>query len=108
MSPIINTPDTPYVAVIFTSIMPQFDKGYAVLNRQLELILTQQPGFLGLESARAADVGITVSYWDDYAAVLRWKRQELHVEAQEKGRALWYKAYKIRICRVEREYGFEK
>ena len=31
----------------------------------------------------------------------------LHRLALELGRSQWYRAYKTRICRVERDYGFE-
>jgi heme-degrading monooxygenase HmoA len=30
-----------------------------------------------------------------------------HQVAQQKGRADWYSAYKTRIAKVERDYGFE-
>jgi len=31
-----------------------------------------------------------------------------HTEAREKGRAQWYQAFKVRIAKVERDYGFER
>lgn len=31
-----------------------------------------------------------------------------HVIAQEKGKRDWYKSYSTRICRVERDYRFQK
>ena len=67
----------------------------------------QQPGFLGEESARE-EVGITVSYWENLEAIRNWKLQADHLAAQQKGRTHWYQAYKTRICKVEREYGFER
>lgn len=66
----------------------------------------RQPGFLGIESAREA-VGITVSYWASLDAIAAWKRDSEHLLAQRLGRQGWYSAYKVRICRVEREYAFE-
>ena len=66
-----------------------------------------QPGYLGIESARDG-LGITVSYWDSLEAILNWKNNVEHTVAREKGRALWYKKYQLRICKVEHEYGFEK
>lgn len=64
----------------------------------------RQPGFLGMESARDA-IGITVSYWKNREAIQQWKEHTDHLLAQKLGREQWYSAYKIRICRVEREYG---
>jgi len=65
----------------------------------------QQMGFLGIESART-EVGITVSYWKSLEAIKNWKQQTDHLVAQRKGRTEWYKWYKVRICKVEREYDF--
>jgi heme-degrading monooxygenase HmoA len=72
-------------------------------------LASQQPGFLGVESVRDADgVGITVSYWDNLDAIRNWKRNEEHLVAQAKGKSDWYQQYRLRICKVEREYGFTK
>ena len=68
----------------------------------------QQPGYLGIESARGPDgVGITVSYWESEESIRRWHEQVEHREAQALGRARWYASFQLRICRVEREYAFE-
>lgn len=67
----------------------------------------QQPGFLGIESAREG-VGITVSYWESEAAIQNWKQQSQHLAAQRKGRADWYESYFTRVCKVERDYGFNR
>ncbi len=64
-----------------------------------------QPGFLGVESARAA-IGITVSYWADLASIQNWKAHSEHQLAQKSGRAQWYGQYKTRIAKVERDYAF--
>ena len=65
----------------------------------------QQPGFLGVESARE-NLGITVSYWESLEAIQTWKQNSTHLIAQQHGKERWYEAYKVRICRVEYEYGF--
>jgi heme-degrading monooxygenase HmoA len=69
-------------------------------------LAAQQEGFLGVESARE-QVGITVSYWSSLEAIRAWKRDAEHREAQRLGREQWYADYRIRITRVEREYGME-
>jgi heme-degrading monooxygenase HmoA len=72
-------------------------------------LAAQQSGFLGVESVRNADgVGITVSYWESLDATRDWKRNEEHLVAQAKGKSEWYQQYRLRICKVEREYGFER
>lgn len=104
-----HTPVAPYYAVIFTSLRSALDDGYGdTAERMLELA-RQQPGFLGVESARGTDgLGITVSYWQSEAAILAWKRQGEHSLARARGREDWYSAFEVRIARVERAYGFSR
>lgn len=72
-------------------------------ERMLELA-AMQPGFLGVESARDG-VGITVSYWLSLEAIRLWKQQAEHLEAQRLGRERWYATFKVRVAKVERDYG---
>ncbi|GGO80502.1 polysaccharide biosynthesis protein [Marinobacterium nitratireducens] len=105
MSSIAKTPKPPYYAVIFTSLRTEVDEGYAEMAERMEALASEQPGFLGVESAREA-VGITVSYWSDLESIKRWKADLDHREAQRLGREQWYSSFKTRISRVERDYGF--
>ncbi|XMO88067.1 antibiotic biosynthesis monooxygenase [Algibacter sp. AS12] len=95
----------PYYAVIFTSTQNETIEGYADMADKMEHLAKQQPGFLGMESARDG-IGITVSYWETVEAIKNWKQQTEHLQAQQKGRQDWYSWYKVRICKVEREYEF--
>ncbi|MDO6491161.1 MAG: antibiotic biosynthesis monooxygenase [Cellulophaga sp.] len=98
---------TPYYAVIFTSTKIEEDSGYNQMATQMEELAKEQAGFIGIESARES-VGITVSYWSSLEAIANWKKQTDHKLAQEKGRKEWYTWFKVRICKVEREYEFFK
>lgn len=97
----------PYYAVIFTTILTDDLLGYNDMASRMESLAKQQEGYLGIESARS-EVGITVSYWRSLESIIQWKNNLLHVEARRMGREQWYKKYQLRICKVEREYGFEK
>jgi heme-degrading monooxygenase HmoA len=104
MLTIADTPRPPYYAAIFTSLRTEVDSGYdAMAARMLELA-AEQPGFLGVESARQA-LGITVSYWESLEAIQNWKRHAEHQLAQKLGREKWYVSFRVRIARVERDYG---
>jgi len=103
MSAITNTPKPPYFAVIFTSCRAEGNKGYGEIADRMVELASQQPGFLGVESARE-DVGITVSYWADLESIKAWKENSEHITAQKQGRKIWYREYKIRIAKVERDY----
>lgn len=104
---IANTPQPPYYAVIFTSLRTEGDNDYAMTAEKMEELAEQQEGYLGVESARN-ELGITVSYWKDIESIKKWKLQVDHTEAREKGRVIWYKQFKVRIAKVERDYDFLK
>jgi heme-degrading monooxygenase HmoA len=73
---ISKTLEPPYYAVIFTSIRTEVDKDYAATSEKMIELAEKQAGFLGVEHAR------------------------------NMGRSEWYKEFKVRIARVERDYGF--
>lgn len=101
---IANTPKPPYYAVIFTSQRTEHDNGYGKTADRMVELAAGQAGFLGIESARQ-EVGITVSYWADIASIKRWKANVEHQQAQQDGHKKWYSEFKVRISKVERDYG---
>lgn len=107
---IAATPEPPYVAVLFTSLRTDADDaGYDAMATEMERLGAQQPGYLGIESARGAGgLGITISYWRDAAAARAWKAVAEHLGAQTLGRERWYRAYRVRVAEVVREYGFAR
>jgi len=100
-------PKKPYYAVIFTNLRTSGDDGYAKMAEEMETLARKQPGFLDFESARDG-LGISISYWESLEAIANWKAQLDHKEAQKQGIDKWYSWYKVRVCRVEREYEFNK
>lgn len=103
---IAKTPKPPYFAAIFTAIATEMQEGYADTVQRMHELAQEAPGFLGMESA-GDDFEITVSYWQDEESILHWKQNASHQVAQELGKTNWYKAYQVRVSRVEREYGFK-
>lgn len=99
-----NTPEPPYYAVIFTSYRTEGDNGYAEMAARMVALAAEQPGFLGIESAREG-LGITVSYWASPEAISHWKRNAEHLEARRLGHQQWYSSFRVRVAKVEREYG---
>ena len=85
-----------YYAVIFTSTRTEIDSGYSEMAQKMEALAKLQPGFISFESARN-EIGITVSYWESLEAIRNWKLNMDHLFAQEKGKSIWYKNYKVRI-----------
>ena len=99
-------PDPPYYAVIFSSQRTAGDQGYVATAQRMGGLAQQQPGFLGMESARGAEgFGITVAYFTDEASIAAWKANMEHREAQRMGHTTWYEHFELRIAKVERAYG---
>ncbi|UOB80607.1 antibiotic biosynthesis monooxygenase [Bacillus sp. ZJS3] len=98
-----------YYAVIFTSNLSNDTADYSTVADKMEELAKQQPGFLGVESARDhAGLGITISYWKSLEAIDNWKRNALHKEAKKRGREQWYENFHLRICLVEKEFKFHR
>ena len=95
--------EVPYYAVIFTNLQTESLEGYAEMADEMEWLGREQPGFLGIDSARSG-VGITVSYWRTLEDVRAWKANLDHLKAQRKGRGQWYARYTVRVAKVERNY----
>ena len=101
---IADTPESPYYAVIFSSVRTDGDNGYAEMAQKTAALAAEQPGYLGFESARE-QIGITVSYRRDHKAIVAWKKNLDHLVAQQCGKKHWYKSYRVRVALVERDYG---
>lgn len=108
-TPLALTPTPPYYAVVFTSVRTPADADeYGVTADRMVELAAGMPGFLGVESARGEDrVGITVSYWASLDAIRGWREHAEHRLAQQHGREKWYACYRLRVARVESEYGFD-
>ena len=105
MSPL---PAPPYYAVIFTSQRTPVDQGYGDMAQRMVELAAQQPGYLGVDSARGDDgLGVTVSYWRSTDDIAAWRRHAEHQIARDTGRRDWYAHYTLRIARVERAYDWQ-
>lgn len=94
-------------AVIFTSKLRPSAEGYGDTAARMVELANNEPGFLGIESARGTDgVGITVSYWDSLDAIAKWREHAEHKLVQAQGRASFYERYDLRVSRVVRGVSF--
>ena len=105
-----KAPPAPYYAAIFSSTLADDAEGYSTMADRMVALAKEQDGFLGVESASRTSegFGITVSYWRDLESIRKWKAQSEHAVAQKMGRGAFYKNYRLRVARVERECGFER
>jgi heme-degrading monooxygenase HmoA len=99
------TPQPPYYAVIFTSQRTEGDQGYSAMAQAMFDLALEQPGCIGVESARGMDgLGITVAYFKDAASIKAWKAHSRHAAVQKVGKERWYSHYEVRVAKVERAY----
>ena len=93
--------------MIFTSELGADTAGYGEMADRMVELAAQQPGFLGIESAREG-LGITVSYWRDLESIAAWRANAEHLVAQQRGKRQWYRCYRLRVARVERDWQFAR
>lgn len=102
-----RAPEPPYVAVLFTTERSDDSDGYFETDAELGALVLHQPGFLGVETVDDGKASISVSYWETEQHAQAWKQVADHRAAQQLGRHRWFRSYRVRVARVEREYGFD-
>ena len=109
MSKFAQTPEPPYFAVVFSSQRTADDvEGYSQMADRMFALAADQPGYLGVETVYGEDgFGMTVSYWESLDAIHNWRKNAEHKIAQALGKTKWYEKYQLRICLVEKDFGFE-
>lgn len=95
-------------AVIFSNVLSTNDEDYAATAARMEQLATQIPGFLGVESVRQGQNGITISYWESEAAIRNWRAHPEHLDAQARGKSKWYAHYTLRVAKVLRRADFKR
>jgi heme-degrading monooxygenase HmoA len=106
----LSTFSKPYYAVIFSSQRTETGaEAYELMAAKMLELAKAQPGFLGVESVRdPSGAGITLSYWESEESIKAWRAHVAHLVAQRRGRAEWYASFTVRICKIDRDYDFQK
>ena len=101
-----KTPNPPYYTVIFTSQRTKIEEGYTEMNDSLWKDAQKLEGFLGVEALRnEAGFSVGVLYFKDVETIHEWAKDQKHLRAKKLGKEKWYSGYRVRIAKVEREYG---
>ncbi len=96
------------IAVIF-EVEPaegRFDE-YLDHAARLRPELEKMPGFISVERFRSITNPaklLSLSFWEDEAAVARWRNHPLHRETQAAGRDGIFAGYRLRVAAVLRDY----
>jgi heme-degrading monooxygenase HmoA len=96
------------IAVIFElTPAPGRKQEYLDLAAALASELKNRDGFISIErfqSISNPERFVSLSFWRDEEAVRKWRNLQQHREAQAKGRAGIFAAYRLRVAQVLRDY----
>jgi heme-degrading monooxygenase HmoA len=80
---------------------------YEALGARMYEIASSIPGFVSLESYPTENGELAIVTFESEAALTAWREHPEHREAQRRGREQFYRSYQIRVCELQREYGFQ-
>jgi heme-degrading monooxygenase HmoA len=95
------------IAVIF-EVEPAKPEAYLRIAEELRPRLDLIDGFVSIERFQSLsnnDRMLSLSYWRDESAIMRWRKLEAHRTAQAAGRAGMFRDYRLRVAHVVRQYG---
>lgn len=99
------------IAVIFeVEVNTAYKQDYLNIAASLKPLLANIDGFISIErfqSLSDPDKLLSLSFWRDEQAILQWRALEAHRLAQQQGRAMIFKEYRLRIADVSRDYGMQ-
>lgn len=97
------------IGVIFELEPKQSKKDqYFKIAKKLKPTLENIEGFISIErfqSVNNPERYLSLSFWKDEKAVMAWRNQSEHRQAQEMGRASIFNDYRLRVVSVIRDYG---
>lgn len=100
------------IAVIF-EVEPKVGQKDAYLDiaAQLKPSLANIDGFISIERFQSlADPNklLSLSFWRDETAVAAWRALPVHRSAQGAGRNIHFANYRLRVAKVDRDYGLHE
>ncbi len=84
---------------------------FEIALQQMQKQVKKYDGFLGETpccSLEDENIFVTLFYWTDRESIKAWREDPEHVKIQQLGRDKLFARYKIRVCELEREYGWER
>ncbi len=99
------------IAVIF-EVEPHADhkQRYLDIAAKLRVELEKIDGFISVERFQSlSDESriLSLSFFRDEQAVAAWRDMQMHRAAQNTGRTQVFRAYRIRVAQVLRDYGLD-
>jgi len=99
-----------YAVIFEVEINENKQNEYLAIAAKLKEQLVTMEGFISIERFTSlVNEGklLSLSFWENEKALIKWKANIDHMNAQSKGRESIFKDYRIRIANVERDYTME-
>ncbi len=98
------------IVTIFRSrLKPEAQQEYATWAARMSELARQMPGHVSHKGFVAEDgERVTIVEFESEEAQRAWSMHAEHVAAKKKGRADFYREYRIQVCTVQRESAFPK
>lgn len=97
------------IAVIFEVLPADGQKdAYLDIAAAMRPMVEEVEGFISVErfqSLTNPDKLLSLSFFEDEDAVMRWRKLAAHRNAQSKGRSGVFSDYRLRVTHVMRDYG---
>lgn len=91
--------------MIFRASLAEIDEEYHRTAARMRELALSKYGCMDFVSLTENNQELSISYWNDEAQIVKWKNDSKHVMAQEAGRNKWYRAYRVEVVKVVRDYG---
>jgi len=98
------------VVIVEFELRTGMESEFETASQQMQEQVKKYDGFLGetpccsIENAKRL---VTLFYWRDRESIKAWREDPEHLKTQQLGREKIFAWYKIRVCELEREYGWE-
>jgi heme-degrading monooxygenase HmoA len=97
------------VTVFRSRLVPGVDDEYGPVADRMDELAATMPGYISHKGFLAEDgERVTVVEFESEEGVRAWRMHPEHVEAQRKGRQIYYSEYRIQVCEVVREASFKR
>ena len=97
-----------YIVIFESWPEPAHADRYAEYAARMLAEVESMEGFIGFERYASVDEAgkfLAISLWESQESIQRWRENLAHREAQKLGKRDFYRAYRLRVAEVSREYG---
>ena len=98
------------VVIVEFELRTGMESEFETALQHMHELVNKYDGFLGetpcysIENEKRL---VSLFYWRDRESIKAWHEDSEHLKTQQLGREKIFTSYRIRVCELEREYGWE-